>query len=134
MTTTSIGKVKYLFGLHSLLASVSLNEDAVFQTCHPAQRLGQDTDEEPLTNRERMADYWSSAKPRLATLRHSSVSVAAFPCVTRLAHDNTLRCRPEPHILLFRRPLGTDPQSGRVDPELAATARNEYKNQFVLRK
>lgn len=43
--------------------------------------------------------------------------------------------RPEPHILLFRRPLGTDPQSGRVDPELARQARDEYKNQFgLLRK
>lgn len=40
--------------------------------------------------------------------------------------------RPEPHILLFRRPLGTDPQSGRVDPELLQQARDEYKNQFGL--
>ena len=40
---------------------------------------------------------------------------------------------PEPHILLFRRPLGTDPQSGRVDPELARVAREEYKDQFGLR-
>ena len=39
---------------------------------------------------------------------------------------------PEPHILLFRRPLGTDPQSGRVDPELERQARDEYKNQFGL--
>jgi len=31
-------------------------------------------------------------------------------------------------------PLGTDPQSGRVDPELAAAARDEYKQQFGLRK
>jgi hypothetical protein len=42
--------------------------------------------------------------------------------------------RPEPHILLFRRPLGTDPQSGAVDPELLAAARDEYKHQFGLRK
>ena len=41
---------------------------------------------------------------------------------------------PEPHILLFRRPLGTDPQSGRVDPELLRQAREEYKDQFGLRK
>jgi cyclin-dependent kinase regulatory subunit CKS1 len=27
--------------------------------------------------------------------------------------------RPEPHILLFRRPLGTDPVTGKVNPELA---------------
>ena len=37
---------------------------------------------------------------------------------------------PEPHILLFRRPLGTDPQSGRVDPELERKARQEYQNQY----
>lgn len=42
--------------------------------------------------------------------------------------------RPEPHILLFRRPLGTDPQSGRVDPELERQARDEYKNQFGLKR
>ena len=42
--------------------------------------------------------------------------------------------RPEPHILLFRRPLGTDPQSGAVIPELLAAAREEYKHQFGLRK
>mmetsp|Transcript_5010 Transcript_5010/g.6477 ORF Transcript_5010/g.6477 Transcript_5010/m.6477 type:complete len:108 (+) Transcript_5010:110-433(+) len=41
--------------------------------------------------------------------------------------------RPEPHILLFRRPLGTDPQSGRVDPELLRQAKDEYKNQFGLK-
>jgi hypothetical protein len=34
---------------------------------------------------------------------------------------------PEPHILLFRRPLGTDPQSGRVDPDLERKAREEYR-------
>ena len=39
--------------------------------------------------------------------------------------------RPEPHILLFRRPLGTDPQSGRVDPELERKAREEYRSQFA---
>ena len=42
--------------------------------------------------------------------------------------------RPEPHILLFRRPLGTDPQSGRVDPELERLAREEYKNQFGIQR
>jgi cyclin-dependent kinase regulatory subunit CKS1 len=42
--------------------------------------------------------------------------------------------RPEPHILLFRRPLGTDPQTGRVDPELKRQALMEYKNQFGLKQ
>ena len=41
--------------------------------------------------------------------------------------------RPEPHILLFRRPLGTDPQTGRVDHDLARMAReDEYKGQLGL--
>mmetsp|Transcript_8188 Transcript_8188/g.19582 ORF Transcript_8188/g.19582 Transcript_8188/m.19582 type:complete len:110 (+) Transcript_8188:94-423(+) len=31
--------------------------------------------------------------------------------------------RPEPHILLFRRPLGTDPTTGLVNPVQAAAAR-----------
>jgi hypothetical protein len=42
--------------------------------------------------------------------------------------------RPEPHILLFRRPLGTDPQSGRIDPELERKARDEYNAQYGNRK
>lgn len=41
--------------------------------------------------------------------------------------------RPEPHILLFRRPLGTDPQTGAVDPELKRMALEEYKGQFGLK-
>jgi cyclin-dependent kinase regulatory subunit CKS1 len=42
--------------------------------------------------------------------------------------------RPEPHVLLFRRPLGTDPQSGRVNPALLHEARKEYKGQLGLPK
>mmetsp|Transcript_627 Transcript_627/g.1364 ORF Transcript_627/g.1364 Transcript_627/m.1364 type:complete len:103 (+) Transcript_627:37-345(+) len=34
--------------------------------------------------------------------------------------------RPEPHILLFRRPLGTDPVTGKVDSELERQAKDEY--------
>eukprot|EP00466_Bigelowiella_natans_P010263 jgi/Bigna1/130691/aug1.12_g5399 len=30
--------------------------------------------------------------------------------------------KPEPHILLFRRPLGTDPRTGKVDPNLLKAA------------
>ena len=41
--------------------------------------------------------------------------------------------RPEPHILLFRRPLGTDPQTGQVDQELKRVALEEYNGQFGLR-
>jgi len=35
--------------------------------------------------------------------------------------------RPEPHILLFKRPLGTDPISGKVDPVLEAAAKKKYQ-------
>ena len=35
--------------------------------------------------------------------------------------------RPEPHILLFRRPLGTDPTTGDVDPELEREAKEQYQ-------
>ena len=38
--------------------------------------------------------------------------------------------RPEPHILLFRRPLGTNPQTGRVDPALRAQAIEKYNEEF----
>ena len=38
--------------------------------------------------------------------------------------------RPEPHILLFRRPLGTDPATGRVDNELRRQALEKYKEEF----
>lgn len=47
---------------------------------------------------------------------------------------STFLYSPEPHILLFRRHLGTDPQSGRVDPTLLSQAREEYKDQFGLRQ
>lgn len=39
--------------------------------------------------------------------------------------------RPEPHILLFRRPLGTDPTTGKVNPELARKAAQRYAEQFA---
>mmetsp|Transcript_4268 Transcript_4268/g.6370 ORF Transcript_4268/g.6370 Transcript_4268/m.6370 type:complete len:96 (-) Transcript_4268:242-529(-) len=35
--------------------------------------------------------------------------------------------RPEPHILLFRRPLGTDPRTGKVDPKLLEEAMAKYQ-------
>ena len=39
--------------------------------------------------------------------------------------------RPEPHILLFRRPLGTDPVSGKVDAELEREAKENYQAQVA---
>ena len=38
--------------------------------------------------------------------------------------------RPEPHILLFRRPLGTDPTTGKVDPLLAKDAKEKFEREF----
>lgn len=43
-----------------------------------------------------------------------------------------LLCRPEPHILLFRRPLGTDPVSGEVDPELEREAKQQYQQELAM--
>ena len=40
--------------------------------------------------------------------------------------------RPEPHILLFRRPLGTDPHTGAVDAELEREAKDQYQQQLLL--
>lgn len=35
--------------------------------------------------------------------------------------------RPEPHILLFRRPLGTDPTTGEIRADLADLAKKEFE-------
>ena len=40
--------------------------------------------------------------------------------------------RPEPHILLFRRALGTDPTTGKVNPALREQAVQEYRREFGL--
>lgn len=61
-----------------------------------------------------------------STLHAKVASFLTFSCFLSVSYS------PEPHILLFRRPLGTDPQSGRVDPELERQARDEYKHQFGL--
>jgi cyclin-dependent kinase regulatory subunit CKS1 len=39
--------------------------------------------------------------------------------------------RPEPHILLFRRPLGTNPATGKVDPAMAAEAKARYRKEYM---
>ncbi len=39
--------------------------------------------------------------------------------------------KPEQHILLFRRPLGTDPISGNVDPELEREAKERYYQELA---
>lgn len=40
--------------------------------------------------------------------------------------------RPEPHILLFRRPLGTDPLTGEINPELERIAKEEYQRDLMI--
>eukprot|EP00613_Pedinella_sp_CCMP2098_P009968 CAMPEP_0171659390 /NCGR_PEP_ID=MMETSP0990-20121206/43570_1 /TAXON_ID=483369 /ORGANISM="non described non described, Strain CCMP2098" /LENGTH=103 /DNA_ID=CAMNT_0012240889 /DNA_START=52 /DNA_END=363 /DNA_ORIENTATION=- len=40
--------------------------------------------------------------------------------------------RPEPHILLFRRPLGTDPLTGKVDPELEVQEKGTYERNLAI--
>ena len=40
--------------------------------------------------------------------------------------------RPEPHILLFRRALGTDPVTGKVVPEQAELARQQYYREYGI--
>ena len=39
---------------------------------------------------------------------------------------------PEPTVLLFRRPLGTDPTTGLVNPELAKQARAQSRKEYGL--
>eukprot|EP01041_Mallomonas_annulata_P012948 gene12948-27319_t len=39
--------------------------------------------------------------------------------------------RPEQHILLFRRPLGTDPLTGEVNPELERASKEQYQQELA---
>lgn len=43
---------------------------------------------------------------------------------------NDVLYRPEPHILLFRRPLGTDPATGRINAALEKEAKDKYAKEF----
>ncbi|CCI42380.1 hypothetical protein ABG067_006169 [Albugo candida] len=40
--------------------------------------------------------------------------------------------KPEPHILLFRRPLGTDPTTGRVNVVLEKEAKEKYAKEIAM--
>ncbi|CBK20688.2 uncharacterized protein [Blastocystis hominis] len=40
--------------------------------------------------------------------------------------------KPDPNILLFRRPLGTDGTTGLVNPELAEMQKKQFRKQFGL--
>ena len=57
---------------------------------------------------------------------------------THLTTSNLLPLRspqihkPEPHILLFRRALGTDPTTGKVDPALKKAALEKYQREYGM--
>lgn len=76
-----------------------------------------------------MEKHWSAAEQRMGSLCLPQV-------LCRLGHFRTISrlflLRPEPHILLFRRPLGTDPVSGEVRPELEREARELYQQQIAM--
>ena len=40
--------------------------------------------------------------------------------------------RPDPNILLFRRPLGTDGRTGRVNPEEARIQKQRFRREYGL--
>jgi hypothetical protein len=116
---------------------------------HSSQRACQDVAQRSDFVRIRMASNWRTTKSRMAPLCNSSVCHLSLSCSQNPDRIQTeILCgrehphpflfiyvfSPEPHILLFRRPLGTDPQTGEVDPKLLRAAREEYKNQFGLRK
>ena len=54
------------------------------------------------------------------------------PRISRKLEREEYPNRPEPNILLFRRPLGTDGQTGKVDPELADRQRKQFLKQYGL--
>ncbi len=54
------------------------------------------------------------------------------PPFLHLSLSSPFLSRPEPHILLFRRELGTDPATGVVDQEQKAKAVREYQREFGL--
>ena len=86
-------------------------------------------------------------EPRLGALRGAQVSSQfRFPCChgatspyvcnrsagTRLCYLNRThtRYRPEPHILLFRRLLGTNPTTGKVEQALKKEALSKYEKEY----
>lgn len=55
-----------------------------------------------------------------------------MPHTSGISLHHVSRHRPEPNILLFRRPLGTDGTTGAVNPELARMQREHFRKQFGL--
>ena len=65
----------------------------------------------------RVEKSWHSDEQRVDPLRMVPVWLAT--------KTDVLSPRPEPHILLFRRPLGTDPKTGLVDEEKAESEKKQ---------
>ena len=67
----------------------------------------------------------------VALRRYPTLSLSGSSPTLNLSLLSSPR-RPEPHILLFRRPLGTDPRSGTIDPDLARKAKERYFQEYGL--
>ena len=75
-----------------------------------------------------MARNGHHVEPRLGALRLAHVSVSG-----NVALKFKFARSAEPHILLFRRPIGTDPKTGEVNEELRRQhfeKGNEMKKRF----
>lgn len=69
--------------------------------------------------------WWGSTET--LALPHPFLCSCLFPPL------NSSLGRPEPHILLFKRPLGTDPVSGKVDPTLEREAKKAYQQELATK-
>ena len=93
----------------------------------------------PHVSRDWSSPHPSNSNPRYlcsprvpATIPSEQAAMCHIACVLwqTLPHANSLTCRPEPHILLFRRKLGVDPVTGEFVPELAKAAKAQYMSEF----
>jgi cyclin-dependent kinase regulatory subunit CKS1 len=72
-------------------------------------------------------------QPRRATPTHRLTHSTTCLCLPLpAASPTTTRRSPEPHILLFRRPLGTDPVTGKVVVALANEAAAKYREEMGI--
>jgi len=73
--------------------------------------------------------HWCPAEPWLGALCDPQVRVPSLGDEASLL-DSRFVCRPEPHILLFRRALGTDPVTGKVNAAVAAQAKAAFEAEY----
>lgn len=64
--------------------------------------------------------------------KEKRAALRANPVLSRHSASARPLRSPEPHILLFRRVIGTDPTTGKVDPVVAAKALEAYKKEYGL--